>query len=378
LNKRERLDAVLHHREPDKIPWTMYASFPPWGETERRFRNQGLTLIYQHFPIVKVTFPEMEVSEKSKFILENGRGRNVILREFKTPLGSVSTQHEFIIDSIPMPGDLIQRFGSEIDEELLSWVTKHPFRKKSDYGVLEYIYKNNKFKPNYEDFIFTDKIVGSDGYIMANMGKSPFQVLLYELMGAEKCYLEIADNPKKLKKLYEVIYDHQKKKFILASKSPATLIWVPDNLTTVLTPPAYFEEYYVPFYNEMADILHKEGKILAIHMDGNLNSLVNIIGKTRIDIIEAFTPPPMGNLSLAEARKAWKDKIIWINFPGSVLASADAKLIEDYTVEMLKSVAPGDNFIIGCTENYPLESWEIAFGAIENALEKCGNYPVNC
>lgn len=355
----------------------MYASFPPWGEAERRFRNQGLTLIYQHFPIVKTTFPEMEVTEKNKYILEEDHGRNVILREFKTPAGQVWTQHEFIIDSIPMPGDLIQKFGSEIDEELLSWVTRHPFQNEPDYEVLEYIYKNNRFRPNYGDFIFTDKMVGSDGYIMANMGKSPFQVLLYELMGVEKCYLETADNPKKLKKLYEVIYEHQKRKFILAAKSPADLIWIPDNLTTVLTPPAYFEEYYIPFYNEMADILHQEGKILAVHMDGNLNSLVNIIDKTGIDIVEGFTPLPMGNLSLAEARRTWKDKIIWINFPGSVLATANAKLIEDYTLNMLKNVVPGDNFIIGCTENYPMESWETAFGAIESIIEKFGEYPIN-
>ena len=378
MNKKERLEAVLHHKKIDMIPWTMYASFPPWGEVERKFRNQGLTLIYQHFPIVKTYLHEtVEVHEESNYILKGKRGRNIILRKFKTPIGQISAQHEFFIDSVPLPGDLIQRFGSEIEMELLSWVTKHPFKNEADYKVLEYIYKNTEFRPNYQDFIFTDKIIGTDGYVMANIGKSPFQVLLYELMGAQNCYLEFASNNKKAKRLFEVIYEHQKKKVSLASKSPATLIWIPDNVTTSLTSPNYFEEYYMPFYNEMADILHREDKILAVHMDGNLKSLVNLIAKTRIDIIEAFTPLPMGDLSVAEAKKAWKDKIIWINFPGTLLATSNSDTIENYTIEMLRSVAPGDNFIIGCTENYPMEKWEMAFGGIANAIKKYGKYPIN-
>ncbi len=261
--------------------------------------------------------------------------------------------------------------------ESLSWVTEHPFKDESDYEVLEYIYENTEFRPNYEDFIFTDKIVGDDGFIMANVGKSPFQILLYELMGAEKCYLELASNPDKVRSLFEVVYEHQKRKYILAAKSPATVIWVPDNLTSMLTPPDYFEEFYIPFYNEMADILHKENKIYTVHMDGNLSSLADLIGKTGIDVIEAFTPPPMGDYRVSDALKTWKNKIIWINFPGTVLATYDADSIEAYTIDMLKSIAPGNRFLIGCTESFPMEKWEMAFGAIGKALEKCGKYPIS-
>jgi len=377
LNKRQRLEAALNHKKIDRIPWTIYASYPPWGEVERRYRDLGLIMIYQHFPIVKVSLPEIDVTEEGKYLVKDHKGKNTILRKFETPVGNVSVKHEFFADSLPVPGDLIQKFGSEIDMESLSWVTEHPFKDESDYEVLEYIYENTEFRPNYEDFIFTDKIVGDDGFIMANVGKSPFQILLYELMGAEKCYLELASNPDKVRSLFEVVYEHQKRKYILAAKSPATVIWVPDNLTSMLTPPDYFEEFYIPFYNEMADILHKENKIYTVHMDGNLSSLADLIGKTGIDVIEAFTPPPMGDYRVSDALKTWKNKIIWINFPGTVLATYDADSIEAYTIDMLKSIAPGNRFLIGCTESFPMEKWEMAFGAIGKALEKCGKYPIS-
>ena len=227
-----------------------------------------------------------------------------------------------------------------------------------------------------ENFLYTDKIIENEGYIFANMGKSPFQILLYELMGAENCYLEYYSNPKKFRNLYSVLYSKMKEKYELAANSPATIFWAPENLTSILTPPDIFKEFYLPFYNEMADILHKKGKLLAIHMDGKLDSLKHVISQTTIDIIEAFTPFPMGDMTVAEARKVWPNKVIWINFPGTLLATYDANKIEEYTINMLKSIAPGNGFIIGCTENFPVDRWEEAFGGVRVAIEKNGSYPI--
>jgi hypothetical protein len=66
-----------------------------------------------------------------------------------------------------------------------------------------------------------------------------------------------------------------------------------------------------------------------------------------------------------------------VNFPGSILASADYKTIKEYTRDMLRSAAPGNNFILGCTESFLMERWETAFGAIGSALDKYGNYPID-
>jgi len=104
--------------------------------------------------------------------------------------------------------------------------------------------------------------------------------------------------------------------------------------------------------------------------------LVDLIAETKIDVIEAFTPPPMGNLPVSEARAVWKDKVIWCNFPGTLIATSDAKTIEDYTIKLLKSVAPGENFLLGFTENFPLDRFQVAFGAIAKVLEKYGRYPI--
>lgn len=376
MTKKERILAALQHKKVDKVPWTMYASYPPWGETELNFRNRGLALIYQHFPICSISIDNVSVREENKLILYNHTGRYSILRKFIAPVGEVSIRHEFVINSLPVPGDLIQYFGSNIDQESLSWVTEFPFKSEADYDVLEYIYKNTRFTLNNDEYLKTEKIIGNEGLIFASMGKSPFQILLYELMGAEKCYLEHFSNTSKFNRLYDLLYEKQKEKYLTASESSATVFWAPENITSILTPPNFFKEYYILFYNEMADILHKKGKLYAVHMDGTLASLADLIKDTKIDIIEGFTSSPMGDISVAEARKIWGNKIIWTNFPGTLLATADFDTIEKYTIDMLKSVAPGDNFLMGCTENFPMERWDMAFGAVISAIEKAGKYPM--
>ena len=62
------------------------------------------------------------------------------------------------------------------------------------------------------------------------------------------------------------------------------------------------------------------GKIIALHAHANnLSHLEGLVREISCDVIEAFTPPPVGDLSLADARAAWgKDAIICINFPETI------------------------------------------------------------
>ena len=81
----------------------------------------------------------------------------------------------------------------------------------------------------------------------------------------------------------------------------------------------------------------------------NLSVFKDLIAQTGIDVIEAFTPPPIGDLSVAEARKAWGEKtIIWVNFPETVFLYGD-EATKQYTTDLLRS-DPSGALVIGMTE----------------------------
>ena len=80
----------------------------------------------------------------------------------------------------------------------------------------------------------------------------------------------------------------------------------------------------------------------------NLSVFKNLIAQTGVDVIEAFTPPPIGDLSVAEARKAWGEKtIIWVNFPETVFLYGEEST-KEYTIDLLKSDS-SSALVIGMT-----------------------------
>ena len=72
-------------------------------------------------------------------------------------------------------------------------------------------------------------------------------------------------------------------------------------------------------------------------------------------------------MTMAEARRAWPGKTLFINFPSSAHLS-EPEVIRETTVGLLREAAPGDRFIMGITENVPDHRWRISFPAI---LETC-------
>jgi hypothetical protein len=87
-------------------------------------------------------------------------------------------------------------------------------------------------------------------------------------------------------------------------------------------------------------------------MDGKLNGLKESIKESDVEVIEGFTPPPEGDISLQEALRIWKRKIIWLNFPSSVFLASDGEVAR-YTMEMLGEGIPVNRVIFGITEDIP-------------------------
>jgi hypothetical protein len=90
---------------------------------------------------------------------------------------------------------------------------------------------------------------------------------------------------------------------------------------------------------------------MAVHMDGRLKILKDLIAKTPVDIVEAFHPPPMGDVPIGEALATWPDKAIWVGFPGSVY-SLGPQATRDFALSFLKEIGEDQRVSIAMsTEN---------------------------
>ena len=121
-------------------------------------------------------------------------------------------------------------------------------------------------------------------------------------------------------------------------------------------------------------MMHRNGKLYGVHLDGNLAALKDLIAQSDLDFIEGFTPPPMGDLDLKEAMTSWPGKVLWVNFPGSVFMEPEQAVI-DYTVRLLTAGMGSGQFLLTIAEDLP--DWRKNLNALSKGIETYQSYKAN-
>jgi len=369
MKMKERILAVLRREKPDRIPFTIYTFLLPRSSIERQLRNMGLSLVELAVSVYGINTPnvKMETAENlASFSLDDrytciARQKHTVDRTYTTPTGRLSDRC---------------KWGYAAFEWPIEWVIKD----LGDYEVVKYVIDNTEYFPNYEDFVKMQNSMGDDGIAVMMTPKSPLQSMLLDLMGYTRFSLDYYSRRHEFEDLYAVLRKKQLEMYKIIADSPAEVVLMDENLNGMVTGPKLFEKYCMPFYEEVAQILHAKEKILMAHMDGKLKCLRDLIGKTKIDVVEAFTPPPIGDLQIEEARIAWKEKVIWATFPATSSLERDLDGVEAETLNILRRVAPGDGFIMGVTEDIgDIKStrYEEVLAAITETMMKHGEYPLS-
>jgi hypothetical protein len=177
------------------------------------------------------------------------------------------------------------------------------------------------------------------------------------------------ENRDEILKLCDLVARKRREVFPIAAESPARFFSLGGNVVPEITGPEGFERYYLPYYEEAWEALHPKGKLLSSHLDANCKRLAPLIARSKLDCIEAFSPAPMTDMTLGEARAAWPDKILWLNFPSQVHLKPDDE-VERFTVDMLNQVERVDGVLMGLTETVPAHRWQGSFTAIMDGLDR--------
>ena len=359
MTPRQRILSVLNGQMPDRVPFTIKSSIkhpkPPVGVIERQLRNDGLAICRDE-TVYSTMRPNVEIFKHEYY--EGGR---LYMREtFRTSAGEVSQLW-------------IRGAGGYDSDKLAEYMIKSP----EDYNVVESIFNDEVYTPTYGQFTRAEEILGDDGFLFAGwMPPTPLMQMLWQLMGIETFTMDQVDVPEKFFHLYEVLLECQCKQCDIIAESPALVGHIEENMTSNMIGLERFEKYVVPCYNKFGSILHKKGKLLAAHFDGQMKILAPALAQSQMDIIEAFCPVPDGDLEMAEARRMWKDKIIWINFPTPVHLS-EPEQIAAHARQILRDAAPGDRFIMGITEDIPDRVWEISLPIISRIMNEEADLPLD-
>jgi hypothetical protein len=236
---------------------------------------------------------------------------------------------------------------------------------------MQFLWRDQRYSPAYENFHHEQDRLRDDGVVIGNLGYTPLQHMLIFYMGPQRFAEDMVDRPDLFFELYETMTEKHREQYAIAAESPAEFFEYGDNVTCEMVGAARFERYVAPRYDEFAEMLHARGKRLGSHLDGKMVGLKDQVAATKLDFIEAFAPYPDGDLPLAEARAAWPDKVIWINYPSATHLGTEAQ-VEAATRQLIRDVAPGDRFLVGITENIPDTHWQTSMTVISRVLREEG------
>jgi hypothetical protein len=345
MTPRKRVEVALAGGHADKVPFTMYESMIPQCTVERDMRNRGLCIVHRKVQAVKRHHPNVKICDQRW----NEDGKALTRSYFETPHGTLT----------------------RLDEKagFTSWHHEKMWKSPDDYKALLFFIQDVQFEPNYEAFAAAEAWMGEDVICRTGLGMQPLQGLITgRLMGMEDFCIEWMERRDEILKLYDALVHNQRKLYPLVAASPASHANYGGNLVSAIVSPQMYREYYLPHYHEAAEVMHKAGKYVGSHYDGNCGPLAEVIAADPLDYIEAFTPAPDSDMTLAEARAAWPEKVLWLNFPSS-LHLRPAEEVAAAAFDLVEQAGP-DGLIVGITEDMPGDRWRETCPAIMDGLDR--------
>lgn len=342
MDFRTRINAVLHQETPDQIPFVPYDNLVPRGDFERMLRNRGMGLCLRRSTIWEET-PHVSVETKNE--------GDIAVRIYHTPKGDLTTRSKTHVGRIK---------DDDLDLDVEGLV-----KGVEDYAAAIFMIDDTILHLDGSILADATRDIGTDGIVRDSGLQPPYGATRYLYGGASglsNWAQDQHDHPGEFEDLVQAVIRREEKRLELIESSPAEFISLGDLDGT--WGPEKIRRYDLPLYKKWVPRLKAKGKITALHAHANnLSHFKGLVPEIGCDVIEAFTPTPVGDLSLADARAAWgKDTIIWINFPETIFWSgAEATL--QYTHDLIRSDLPGNRLVFGFTE---MGTW----GAMTDEMER--------
>ena len=346
---------------PERVPWTIYSNLLPQGEGEKALRSHGLGLVHpiQIHPVQSFNHPSVEVVQRN-VVVDGKMARRIT---YRTPVGELTEVKR-------------SDYASGMAGYVADWRLEYMVKRPEDYEVLEFIVRDQVFGVDHDAIRQVQQELGDDGVAIVRVNRAPFQRIWIEYTGIERLCMDLVDHRELVERVMRTMIENDREVWRAIADSPIELVQCGDAITADIVSPRLFRDYFLPFYRELCKVIRPVEKPVFVHIDGFMRSLAGVLDEMpKGMIIEAFTPPPTGDLSLAEARSAWPGRPIWINFPSSVHLSSPNE-VEATTLDILRQAAPGDGFLFGITENMPATRWQESMAVIGRVLDRFGRCPI--
>ncbi len=267
---------------------------------------------------------------------------DLMITRYRTPAGELHTVHQQAKDSSR------------------TWfLIEHLVKTAEDLRPLRHLIDATVYETTREEYERELADVGDDGILLTCLPCIPYLQFAKTDVGYERAFYLMADVPEEVAGVLDAYRARFLDAYRLAAAGPLELISNGDNMDQLTCPPHFFEQYAVPFYHAVRDILHPAGKIAQGHWCGQLDQLIPLMPDCGLDVIEAVTPKPMSGVDMCEAMERLEGKItLQGGIPSVFMCEVGGTRDElvRYVENLLAQVGHCRGFVLGMGDNVPSDA----------------------
>jgi hypothetical protein len=349
LTMRERILAVVHGRELDRVPFVQYDGLAAPNEEVWSVVGRENLGVLRWSAVHRTHSPHCRrVDEKFR----RGRSRGV-RTTIQTPRGRLT--------------------GERLSEQAYgSWhTTEHFVKEPADYELLLALLADTVVVDDTRRFLLDRRDLGDDGCPLVALMRTPYQQLWIEWVSLADLCCHLVDCPDLVQACVHEMVRLHRDVFDIVRRSPVDFVDFGDNITAPVIGVHNFQRYCVPLYDELAGMIHERGARVFVHMDGDLQPLWESIGRSRVGGIDSLSPPPDNDTSAAAAADMWPDMRLFLNFPSSVHLAPPEQVYAAATAILAQAGHTG-RLQIQVSENVPADAWPRSFPQIVQAIRDFG------
>lgn len=342
MTGRERIIEVLKGNLPDRVPFS--PNIGQWFEYHNKHGSLPEALIDcrdETEVMIKMgcdVFGRLGLAHKTvaqNVETETKQVGNITTTNIITPHGELTSVSEYLPEQ------------------------ETTFERKYLWTDFKKEYESIKYLIAHTDYIFDDQVfneqyqrIGDNGVWCVPIECCPLK-RLHILAGQVQSTYFLMDYEKEIIELMEI---YAEKIIRLANQSVQreTMVLIScDNLDSLFYPPNFIERYCQSYFSRIAEIIHARGKYFFDHACGRLNGIKEKIRSLQLDGCEAVTHPPVGDITLKEAREIHPGFVV----TGGMTPVEQGKfnnnrvLINTYVKKLFEEMEPLNRFIFSTACN---------------------------
>ncbi len=371
MSSRERLLAAYSHKETDRVPcspriWAWFLEYyGSWGlhEMLRAKEEFGFDPHWVADPFVNVSglgcaenydLPYVDY-ERHEWMEDD---YHVVRRIFHTPVRTITDVTKF-----PPPGR--REYGISPNPIRVEYLVKEP----RDLDCIPYILPDSD-RTDFSGVRGQEEELGDRGLFMINIF-SPLCHGAGDVYPITDLMILYYDDRGFFNRLLDIFHQDMMAKTRAALNAGFKHIfanWYYNSLSVGWSP-RIWEGVFASQLRELVGVVHSAGGTVNLYDDGKCMPILDLLADCGIDVLQTLTPPPVGDLDLAEAKRRIGEHVCLMGYVDIVyvIQRGTPELIEDTVRSAIETASPGNGFILGTSDSIrdgtPIENVRAYFDA---------------